>query len=209
MKKTNQQKPVQKKIILDLCGGTGSWSKPYKDAGYDVQVITLPDSDVTKFAFTGDGFLTFFNTKKDIKVSDIYGILAAPPCTEFSKAKTTSPRNFDKGLETIEACIKIVWEVQKHTVLKFWALENPEGLLSRFLGNPPYRFEQWWFGNDRCKPTHLWGRFKEPKRKFFEKSMFYEKAAHNKNSDWYSKSSAAERAITPAGFAKAFMEANK
>lgn len=22
------------KIILDLCGGTGSWSKPYKDAGY-------------------------------------------------------------------------------------------------------------------------------------------------------------------------------
>lgn len=24
------------KIILDLCGGTGSWSKPYRDAGYDV-----------------------------------------------------------------------------------------------------------------------------------------------------------------------------
>lgn len=22
------------KIILDLCGGTGSWSKPYKEAGY-------------------------------------------------------------------------------------------------------------------------------------------------------------------------------
>ena len=30
------------KIILDLCGGTGSWSKPYRDAGYDVRVITLP-----------------------------------------------------------------------------------------------------------------------------------------------------------------------
>lgn len=25
------------KIILDLCGGTGSWSKPYKEAGYDVR----------------------------------------------------------------------------------------------------------------------------------------------------------------------------
>lgn len=24
-----------KKIILDLCGGTGSWSRPYKDAGYE------------------------------------------------------------------------------------------------------------------------------------------------------------------------------
>lgn len=26
-----------KKIILDLCDGTGSWSKPYKEAGYDVR----------------------------------------------------------------------------------------------------------------------------------------------------------------------------
>ena len=25
------------KIILDLCGGTGSWSKPYKENGYDVR----------------------------------------------------------------------------------------------------------------------------------------------------------------------------
>jgi len=24
------------KVILDLCGGTGSWSKPYKDNNYDV-----------------------------------------------------------------------------------------------------------------------------------------------------------------------------
>lgn len=23
------------KIILDLCGGTGSWSRPYREAGYD------------------------------------------------------------------------------------------------------------------------------------------------------------------------------
>lgn len=39
-----------KKIILDLCGGTGSWSKPYKDAGYDVRIITLPEHDVFLFA---------------------------------------------------------------------------------------------------------------------------------------------------------------
>lgn len=32
------------KIILDLCGGTGSWSRPYKEAGYDVRIITLPDN---------------------------------------------------------------------------------------------------------------------------------------------------------------------
>jgi hypothetical protein len=31
------------KIILDLCGGTGAWSQPYKDAGYTVHNITLPE----------------------------------------------------------------------------------------------------------------------------------------------------------------------
>jgi hypothetical protein len=37
-----------KKIILDICGGTGSWSLPYKEKGYDVRVLTLPDYDITK-----------------------------------------------------------------------------------------------------------------------------------------------------------------
>ena len=37
------------KIILDLCGGTGSWSKPYRDAGYNVRVITLPEFDIRKY----------------------------------------------------------------------------------------------------------------------------------------------------------------
>lgn len=55
------------KIILDLCGGTGSWSRPYKAAGYDVRVITLPEYDVRTY----------------VPPDNVYGILAAPPCTEF------------------------------------------------------------------------------------------------------------------------------
>lgn len=42
----NEQPP----IVLDLCGGSGSWSRPYKEAGYDVRVITLPDYDVRTYA---------------------------------------------------------------------------------------------------------------------------------------------------------------
>ena len=38
--------PVEERIILDLCGGTGAWSRPYKDAGYNVQNVTLPEYDV-------------------------------------------------------------------------------------------------------------------------------------------------------------------
>lgn len=43
-----------KKIILDLCGGTGAWSRPYKENGYDVRVITLPDYDVNETVFSKD-----------------------------------------------------------------------------------------------------------------------------------------------------------
>ena len=62
------------KIILDLCGGTGSWSRYYKAAGYDVRVITLPEYDV----------LTY------VPPDNVYGILAAPPCTEFSILNCTA-----------------------------------------------------------------------------------------------------------------------
>lgn len=37
------------KIILDLCGGTGSWSRPWKENGYDVRNITLPEYDVRTY----------------------------------------------------------------------------------------------------------------------------------------------------------------
>ena len=57
-----------KKIILDLCGGSGSWSRPFKEAGYDVRLITLPDYDVCTYQ----------------PPENVFGILAAPPCTEFS-----------------------------------------------------------------------------------------------------------------------------
>lgn len=49
------------KIILDLCGGSGSWAKPYSDAGYiksdyDLRSITPP-------AFA----LAFFDANKQNK----------------------------------------------------------------------------------------------------------------------------------------------
>lgn len=207
------------KIILDLCGGTGAWSKPYEDAGYTVAVITLPESDVTTWNIRDD-VLYFFSpnsikySKDDwtilaVPIKKIYGILAAPPCTEFSKAKTTAPRDFEKGMETINACMQIIWQIQKIHKLKFWALENPEGLLSRFLGNPPYKFRQWWFGNNRQKATDLWGRFNEPKRIVFKEPDDIARSSHNKNADWYSNTTAKNRAITPEGFARAFWKANK
>ena len=97
------------KIILDLCGGTGSWSRPYKEAGYDVRLITLPEYDVRTYQ----------------PPENVYGILAAPPCTEFSIAKGSRPRDFAGGMEIVEACLRIIWRCRMTGSLKFWAMENP------------------------------------------------------------------------------------
>ena len=145
------------KIILDLCGGTGAWSKPYKDAGYDVHIITLPRYDILNYQPPGN----------------VYGILAAPPCTMFSDARTNAktPRDLRSGMELVIKCLGIIWEIQykiksdqsKISPLKFWVLENPYyGRLKWFLGHPTFIFDPWEFGDAYKKRTALWGNFNLP-----------------------------------------------
>ena len=205
------------KIILDLCGGTGAWSKPYKDAGYDVRLITLPDHNVLTYELP----------------ANVYGILAAPPCTKFSKAAWNvkkKDRDFKEGMKTVRACLEIIWKVQENGApLKFWALENPMGYLYNFLGKPAFYFQPWQFGEmgfTATKRTAIWGYFNEPKKTVTERTieyitpqrpgsnakrnfpkLFEMESDRKENKEWY-KANAVEKAITPAGFAKAFFKAN-
>lgn len=115
-------------------------------------MITLPDYDVLTYK----------------PPEGVYGILAAPPCTEFSSAKNgRGPRDVVGAMQIVEACLKIVWACQLKGRLKFWALENPKASsspypLSKFLGHPHYCFEQWQFGGTAKKATNIWGVFKDP-----------------------------------------------
>lgn len=152
------KKEIKEKVILDLCGGTGAWSKPYKDAGYDVRNITLPEYDVIEYAKSFPDFVP-----DDESGKYIYGILAAPPCTQFSLAagKKFKDRNAEGGLKIVDACLKIIWKCKP----EFWAIENPVGYLRRFLGKPTFTFRQWEFGDKGIKPTDLWGFFNLPTKK--------------------------------------------
>lgn len=192
------------KIILDLCGGTGAWSKPYRDNGYDVRNITLPEYDIRTYK----------------PPANVYGILAAPPCTEFSWANAKKPRNLRIGMETIISCLNIIWECQyrlnswvnKKTVLKFWALENPYGFLNQFLGHPVLIFNPYDFSNNYKKKTCLWGYFNIPKKKPIKCTMpkFDKMRTKDISPENYGKyNRQVRRAITPSGFALAFYEANK
>lgn len=180
------------KIILDLCGGTAAWSKPYSDDGYDVRLVTLPEHDVRTYG----------------PPPSVYGILAAPPCTNFASSGARWWLQKDgnvallqiQGLDIVIACLKIIEECNP----VFWALENPVGRLHRFLGKPRMYFDPCDYGDPYTKRTCLWGKFNIPKKNPIEPK--------GKNPIWHATPSPDRgnfRSITPSGFAQAFFEANR
>jgi len=182
------------KIILDLCGGTGAWSKPYKDAGYDVRVITLPANDVRLFKYIGN----------------VYGILAAPPCTDFSgsgaqywKTKDVDGRTLS-SLSMIDACMRIT--AVSNPV--FWCLENPVGRLKKWLGPPAMYFNPCDYGDPYTKKTCLWGEFNIPRKNPVEPERVCNQGSWLMKLGGKSEKTKRLRSITPPGFAKAFFEAN-
>jgi len=194
------------KIILDLCGGTGSWSRPYAEAGYDVRLVTLPENDIRNFS----------------PPENVYGILAAPPCTEFSIAKGSKPRDFRGSMEIVKKCLEIVWSCRLNGSLVFWGIENPRGFLRQFLGIPHFTFEHWQYGDLQIKPTDIWGYFHEPAPliKIKPELLTVKFGTRTNGRGWSSPpcpdeyiplklDRAARRSITPPGFAKAFYKANK
>lgn len=195
------------KIILDLAGGSGAWSKDYREAGFAVIIVTLPDYDIF-LTVIKNGYITFKGTKElTIKISDIYGILAAPVCTQFSFARTRAktPRDFKEGMRLIIACLNIIWECRYNHKLAFWCIENPMGYLRQFLGKPVFTFDPCDFGDPYTKKTDLWGYFNIPKKK----PIKLKGKRLPSISEITSSKQSAKRAITPAGFAEAFFRANR
>ncbi|MCK4328313.1 hypothetical protein KAX02_00565 [candidate division WOR-3 bacterium] len=205
------------KIIVDLAGGTGAWSKKYKEFGYIVIVVTLPYYDILRTVIESE-YITFKGTKElKVKISDIYGILAAPVCTMFSLARTRAktPRDFRQGMKLVIGCLNIIWKCRYNHKLAFWCLENPMGILRQFLGKPVFTFDPCDFGDPYTKKTDLWGYFNIPKKSVIklDKNQRRKSKTNGRGlpsiSEITSSKQTAKRAITPAGFAKAFFEANK
>jgi len=193
------------RVILDLCGGTGEWSRPYKEAGYDVRLITLPHYDVREYE----------------PPDSVYGILASPPCPHFSFVRTNAklPRDLRGAFDVVQHCLRIIWECQyriskdttKKSPLGFWALENPNGMLKWFLGKPALEFQPYEYGDNYKKKTHLWGWFNLPPKNPIEcdKPKFDRLLTKEIHPEYYGKLTRTERrAITPPNFARAFFKAN-
>lgn len=214
------------KIILDLCGGTGAWSAPYREsAEYAVYVVTKPAYDIRDVKYEGD-FIVFHHGTKfnlSLRITEIYGVLAAPPCTQFSMARNRwGERDFKMALVAVDACLSIIREIRltPGNTLKFWALENPVGYLRRFLGKPPLTFSPEEYGDNYTKRTDIWGDFIIPKRMRVTedyKSRWIYSGQHRPLPDIPEgyvipddmSKKAVQRAITSRAFAEAFYKANR
>lgn len=221
---------MKEKIILDLCGGTGAWSRPYKEAGYIVYVLTLPEVDITKgrvekgeLVFPTNGVHSP-SSYINIPIDNIYGILVAPPCTMFSMARTVAktPRDLHGAMQTVQACLEIIWMCQVGGKrLQFWALENPKARLRWFLGIPAMTFNPHDFGDPYRKPTDIWGNFntdlkKTPvlldpnqKKQSQLNIQHLQPIPEDYIRDPKMSARAIARSITHIGFAEAFFKANR
>src|SRR4029079_3176119 len=128
-------------LILDLCGGSGAWREPYRQAGYRVDVVE---------------FLTGAAVRLFERVRGVHGILAAPVCTVFSYARNRYPPTDAEllaALSVVDACLRVVFAHRE--VLRWWALETPITKLRRYLGPPRLTFKQWEYGAAGHKPTRI------------------------------------------------------
>lgn len=208
-------------VCLDLFAGLGGFSQAFEESD-DWKVVTVdinpefdPDieADILKLS------------PEDLPGADV--ITASPPCVDFSVACITDkwdhseerrPHHLPEN-EDIAHSIKIVfhtlWLIQQLDP-EWWFMENPKGMLQKWIGQPAGTVHYCQYGSDFMKPTNLWGNHPP--------SMTYRQCA--RRSDCHvsnprevntfrdesrtravDQSNSAERAKVPYGLSEAILEA--
>jgi len=149
--------------VLDLFSGMGGWSQSFRDAGHPVFRIELnPAFEADAHIDIGDvsGVLAALPWTPDI-------ILASPPCTSFTTM--TMGRNWThdgepktavaiEGRRLVLATVRIIAALRP----RFWIIENPRArlrTLDLLDGFHRRTVTYCQLGEDRMKPTDLWGIF--------------------------------------------------
>jgi len=193
--------------ILSLYDYSGNWSQPYREAGYNVIQVDLKHGQDCRL-------LT-------LPVVPIHGILAAPPCTVFTRsAQGARARDKERGTYTpklLEALslVDCVYRLAAVCNPVFWAMENPAGILPRYLGAYTHKFNPCDYGGYLDPPgdaytklTTLYGRFNIPIPKPVTPNRSCPQGSWLQRLGGSSEKTKELRSATPIGFAKAFFLAN-
>jgi|TARA_R110000787_G_scaffold31886_7_gene84419 hypothetical protein len=208
------------RTILSLCDFTGSWARPYAEAGYRVVLVDIkpperPEWLPVEHWLTGRDVhrlqmdLHDFDPIRD--VHHVHGVMIAPPCENFSGSGAQYWPAKDADGRT-DASVSLVYKARaivKQLEPKWWCLENTVGRLKRFIGDPVMRFDPCDYGDAYTKRTCLWGEFN---MELELDPVVPERTT--KQGSWVQKLGGKSdktktlRSVTPQGFARAFRTAN-
>jgi len=188
------------KTILSLFDASGEWARPWQEAGYDVHTFDIQTGEDIN-DFSAEYLLE--NGYGDL---NIWGILAAPPCTDFASsgaqfwAKKDAKGQTEISNELVMQVIRTVNFLQP----KIWAMENPVGRIAKLNNLPPAHltFDPNYYGDPYTKKTLLWGNFENNLPMAPVEPTEGSKIVKLSGKDKYARS------LTPEGFAYAFFMAN-
>ena len=136
-------------LLLELFSGTGSVGRVAKNFGYTVISLDLKNADICSDILEWD--------YTEYPTGMFQFIWASPPCTEYSRAKTTGVRKIEEANKIVKKTIEIITYFNP----KYFVIENPQtGLLKNqdFMKDFDYKDVDYCkYGFKYRKRTRLWG----------------------------------------------------
>jgi len=140
---------------LVLFSGTGSVEKVLREKYPGIEVVSV-DND-GKWNPTHLMSVEAFERTHKYPVGHFDIIWASPPCTEYSRAKTTKPRELPKADRIAKSALRLISSLRPKT----WFVENPVGMLkdrsfmkpySKYMNTATYCM----YGTPYRKATNFW-----------------------------------------------------
>ncbi len=185
------------KVVLSLFDYSGNWSRPYKEAGYNViQIDKKLGVDILTWDY------------KQIPKELVRILLIAVPCDDYalSGARWFAEKDQDGRTAASQLLVAKTKEIIDYFDCDF-VIENPMSRIHKlnpWIGKPIFKFNPYDFGDSYQKMTWLWGKFNTPiKRPGTNKGNWMYTNLGGK-----SEQTKERRSNTDLGFAYAFFEAN-
>jgi hypothetical protein len=230
---------IEDRLIVSLYDYTEQWPKPYIDAGYPVIVwdkkvegdifenwgsLVAQIENAIQAGYYPYGLLAA-PPCDDFAVSGARWFAAKDSCKERCGYNDMADNSVDLHIMLADAVLLLMDYIKQLTGYRFsfWVMENPVGRLETLMPQmKQYRkmlFNPCDFGDPYTKKTILWGEFNSNLSKTPVEPVFieYKKkdgtitkfAPQFAKTGGKSEKTKSIRSATPAGFARAFFEANQ